>query len=163
MIGRHTRTVVPRPLPGLVAFARIAHDDLGLRTGGRQADLDAAAARRELHRVRHQIPDNLMQPRIEQLVDPLSCELRNGLSNRFADELAAADDGAIRGVGQLVDVIGPAENGRRDRRLREQGRAPRPEQLRAPEPRPVGAGRTGAPVRGTGTPDRAGRRTQRLD
>src|SRR5580765_5603446 len=43
------------------ADPRIADDDLDVRVGVLEADLDPATALRELHRVRHQVPENLLQ------------------------------------------------------------------------------------------------------
>ena len=43
------------------ADARVADDDLDVRVHAFEAHLHAAVLRRELHRVRHEIPDDLLQ------------------------------------------------------------------------------------------------------
>ena len=46
----------------LDARAGVAHDDLDVRVLALHADVDPAALGRELHRVREQVPDDLLEP-----------------------------------------------------------------------------------------------------
>ena len=46
---------------GMDAHARVAHDNLDMRVHAFEANLHAAMLGRELHRIRHEIPDDLLQ------------------------------------------------------------------------------------------------------